>query len=205
MKTVNIYLLRHGKTLGEPALNGHTDVEVAPLTQQSICRDIRSRFPSLENVVTSPLKRCLEVGQGLINNNSALTLRIDAAFKEMNFGQFDGVPFDHLTQHWDVLERFWQDPAHHPLPGAEPLDAFYSRVSDGWDALTSQLTQDTLLIAHGGTIRMILARVLGLDWRNPALFSILQIGNQSISHIKMTHSEQMYTQVCSIGSPLSIE
>lgn len=205
MRTVNIYLLRHGKTLGEPALNGHTDVEVASKIQHSICNDVLRRLPSIESIVSSPLRRCHDLATRLVDENPALSLEVSAPFQEMNFGQFDGVPFEQLKEHWPILDLFWQDPANNPLPDAESLEAFYHRVKNNWRSLSEQATQDTLLIAHGGSIRMILASVLGLDWKNPALFSTLQIANQSLSHIKITHSDQIYTQVCSIGAPLSVE
>ena len=205
MRTVNLYLLRHGKTLGEAALNGHTDVAVSDSVQQSICAAVQQELPPFRQIVSSPLKRCHDLAQLLVNANPAMNLQVEACFKEMNFGQFDGVPFDQLGAQWSVLEAFWQDPFHNALPGAEPQQTFYNRVNDGWQILAEQATQDTLLIAHGGTIRMILASVLGLDWQNPALFSVLQIANQSITHIKITYLDQMYLQVCSIGTPLPVK
>ncbi|MCY9805588.1 histidine phosphatase family protein [Vibrio scophthalmi] len=203
MKSVNIYLLRHGKTLGEAALNGHTDVLVASSVQQSICSGLLKINLPFEHVVSSPLRRCRDLAMRLVVEKPSLSLQVNPEFQEMNFGQFDGVPFDQLSQQWPMLERFWQDPVSHPLPGSELIDAFYQRISDGWQALAQSAEQDTLLIAHGGTIRMILANTLGLDWRNPALFSTLQLANQSISHIKITHADKIYVQICSIGTPLS--
>ncbi|MGF1909555.1 histidine phosphatase family protein [Vibrio kasasachensis] len=202
MRTLNVYLLRHGKVDGAPALYGHTDVSVSEEKQRAICHALLKLMLPIEYIVTSPLKRCSDLALQLHKINQSLPLRECEGFKEMNFGLYDGVPFDDLTAQWSVLEKFWQQPAQNPLPQAETLECFYDRISQAWQEFVIQTEGDTLLICHGGTIRMILASILGLDWANPALFSVLQVANQSLTHIKITISDNIYPQVCSIGTPL---
>jgi len=126
-----------------------------------------------------------------------------SGWQEMAFGKFDGVPFAQLQQEWPQLEAFWQSPARNTLPQAESLESFYQRVSEQWQALIEQNEQDTLIVCHGGTIRMILAHVLKLDWQNPLLYSSLAIGHQSITHIQISLADQHYFRVCSIAKPLA--
>ncbi|NRF63604.1 histidine phosphatase family protein [Vibrio coralliilyticus] len=205
MKTVNIYLLRHGKTLGEPALNGATNALVAHNTQQAICQSLLDASISFEHVITSPLRRCADLADLLVAKNSQLSLSIEDELREMDFGEVDGKPFDSIKSEWPLLERFWNDPAAVELPQAETLQAFHQRVSRQWAALMESVEEDTLIISHGGTIRMILASLLNLDWRNPTLYSVLQIGNQSLTHIQLTKTDSLYQRVCSIGTPLHIK
>lgn len=204
MRTLNFYLLRHGKVEGEPALYGHTDVSVSKDNQHAICRALLELNLPVEYIVTSPLKRCADLAVQVQQTNQSLALIECDGFKEMNFGLYDGVPFAQLTEQWPVLEQFWQQPAQHSLPRAESLQCFHQRISLSWQALVDKAQGDTLLICHGGTIRMILASILGLDWANPALFSVLQIANQSLTHIKITYLENTYPQVCFIGTPLQL-
>lgn len=203
MRTVNFYLLRHGKVEGAPALYGHTDVLVDSDKQQAICQALLELPLAIKKVVSSPLKRCSDLANLLNQTQPQCQLVVDDAFKEINFGRFDGVPFENIDQDWSQLEQFWQNPALSPLPEAEPLEDFYLRVSQGWQKLLNNSEHDTLLICHGGTIRMILAHTLGLDWTNAKLFSTLHIGNQSLTHIRITVADQLYPQVCSIGAPLT--
>ncbi|USD33837.1 MULTISPECIES: histidine phosphatase family protein [Vibrio] len=205
MKTVNIYLLRHGKTQGEPALNGSTDALVDSDTQQAICRGLISSSLNITHVVTSPLRRCQDLAALLVSNRPALSLSADPQLQEMNFGELDGQPFDCIKPHWPLLEQFWQDPAETVLPEAETLQQFHRRVTQRWTALVESVEEDTLIICHGGTIRMILASILDLDWKNPALYSVLQIDNQSLTHIQLTRADSLYQRVCSIGVPLQIK
>ncbi|NVD06565.1 alpha-ribazole phosphatase [Vibrio sp. JPW-9-11-11] len=204
MKTVNVYLLRHGKTVGAPALYGHSDVGVSPLTQAKICQALQTESLIFQQMQTSPLKRCRELAQTLLDTKPSLSLEIVPAWQEMAFGQFDGVPFDSLKQQWPQLEAFWQNPASNTLPGGESLEGFYQRVSEQWQTLTQRIEQDTLIVCHGGTIRMILAHVLKLDWRNASLYSSLSIGHQSITHIQISYAERHHYRVCCIGRPLAI-
>lgn len=60
-KTINIYLLRHGKTLGEPALYGKTDVKVDVRLQDQICQQLVKRQLRVTKVISSPLARCRDL------------------------------------------------------------------------------------------------------------------------------------------------
>ncbi|MDE1209670.1 histidine phosphatase family protein [Vibrio aestuarianus] len=199
---INIYLLRHGKTQGKPALNGRTDVLVAVHHQDQICDKLMASGYSFQHLISSPLKRCSDLARRLVANHAVRQCDFELGFQEMDFGCFDGVPFDELQAQWPILETFWADPATHQLPQAESLADFHQRVTNAWERRLKLLSNDTLIIAHGGTIRMILAHVLGSDWQNPAWYSTLQIGNQSVTHIQVLKKEAIHLTVRSIAIPL---
>ncbi|MCK6264931.1 histidine phosphatase family protein [Vibrio sp. ZSDE26] len=201
-QSYNIYLLRHGKTLGPAALNGKTNVEVAEETQQAIIETLYQDGITFSHVVSSPLIRCCDLANKLVEQDQSLTLKIESKFQELDFGDFDGRTFDELQPHWEQLESFWRDPASHTLPNAESLQACYSRVSEGWSNLIEQSTHDTLVICHGGTIRLILAKLLGIDWKNPNWYSTLNIANQSVTQIKILKQYQNKPHIQMIGKPL---
>ncbi|EGA70473.1 hypothetical protein VISI1226_00370 [Vibrio sinaloensis DSM 21326] len=200
-EVVNVYLVRHGKTLGEPGLYGHTDIAVAEAEQQVICSKLIAKQWSVEQVVTSPLKRCHDLAE-LYGKSANCAVRIAPEFKEMNFGDIDGVPFDTIHSQWPLLERFWQAPAETQLPNAETLQEFNTRITTGWQQFVTDVEQDTLIICHGGTIRMILASLLPFDWRSSELYSVLQIRHQSYSHIQIIKADAIYPRVCAIGAEL---
>jgi alpha-ribazole phosphatase len=199
---LNLYLLRHGKTQGKAALNGHTDVAVDESIQANIA-DLLPKKYSFSKVYTSPLRRCSRVAELLTASNSALRLVIEPRIMELNFGMFDGIPFDELESEWQALENFWAAPDLHPLPSSEPLEHGYDRVIEAWEQIVQQCEQDTLVITHGGPIRYILAYVLGIDWKNPQLYTTLNIGNQSLTHIQISKYEQrIFATVKSVAVPL---
>ncbi len=198
----NIYLLRHGKTLGKPALNGHSDVAVDETIQRNIADTLLNRY-TFNQVYSSPLQRCYRVAELITEQKPELKLEVEPRLKEQNFGEFDGIAFDDLTPYWNQLEQFWENPAQCTLPDAEPLQNGYQRVIAAWEQIVEQCEQDTLVIAHGGPIRYILAYVLGLDWKNPKLYTTLTIENQSVTHIRLNRFEgQSFFTVKAVGIPL---
>lgn len=200
--SVSIYLIRHGKTLGPAALNGRTDAEVAPQTQQDICQKLLKQY-QFHQVVSSPLSRCWELAKRLHQTNPSLSLHSVAAFQELDFGRYDGVPYDELGDSWRDLEAFWQAPNHVTLPGAEPLALGFARVQLAWQQLVAECQTDTAVIAHGGTIRFILADVLGVNWANPKWYSTLDIANQSVTHIEINRYQgETFFKVKTIGARL---
>ncbi|KJY83372.1 alpha-ribazole phosphatase [Vibrio galatheae] len=202
-QTFNVYLVRHGKTVGEPALYGHTDVAVAADRQQAICHSLLKEALQFSALQTSPLKRCRELAEQIKASQPELLLDVNQDWQEMYFGVLDGVPFEQAKSSWPLLDAFWQNPSKNPLPSAEPLGDFYCRVSNAWQAFAKTVDKDTLIVCHGGTIRMILACLLNLDWRNAALYSTLNIAHQSLTHIQITNADQIYFRVCTIGKPLT--
>ncbi len=202
VKLVNIYLLRHGKTNGEAGLYGHTDIDVAPELQQRICQQVVSSNLGVTHVESSPLQRCQELALQ-ISKTMGISCTVQEEWREVSFGDFDGIAFSELSGQWQTLERFWSNPAKNTLPNAESLEIFYNRVAHQWQQYVDSVEEDTLIVCHGGTIRMILANVLDLDWQNPALYSALSINNQSVTHIQVTKAEQHYFRVNSIGSALN--
>ncbi|MCL9774796.1 histidine phosphatase family protein [Vibrio methylphosphonaticus] len=198
---INIYLLRHGKVTGEAALYGHTDIAVSSEENAAIASNLHALSLNLKQVITSPLLRCHAVAQQFAHQQ-ALPLSVVSDLSEMYFGDVDGVPFDTMsTQEWQNLEPFWENPAQTSLPNAESLCDFHTRVVRAWASL-STLKQDTLVVTHGGVIRVILAHLLELDWRNAKWYSTLSIQNGSLTHIQINPKFPEHVLIKAIGTPI---
>lgn len=204
MKSVNVYLLRHGKTEGESALNGRTDVLVDTIRQREIVEKLMRSGIHFSRIYSSHLHRCLDLAEYLDKQLPEVSLQVNSALAEMDFGCFDGRAFNSLgEQEWSLLEKFWHDPANVHLPEAEPLSQFHLRCVRAWRQVVEQLDQDTLIITHGGVVRMILAYLLDVDWTNPRWMTHLSIDNQSLTHIQvMLGEDQPHFVVKSIGVTL---
>ncbi len=225
----NIYLLRHGKVNGAAALYGKTDIDVSSTIDDEILKTLINRQDKFELVLTSPLKRCLSLAQNFSRETGKPIVLINA-MQEMDFGEYDGRAFDDIPyidpsckdkgdseqKPWADLEKFWQNPAEYSLPNAEQLSDFHQRVKHAWNTvLTKYKDENILLTTHGGVIRMILADVLDLNWKNAKLFNQLHIGNASITHIhtstfdtntsntRALDTNNLDIKVRAIGMPLS--
>lgn len=198
---VNVLLLRHAKVDGAAALYGHTDVGVEAEQNSQALKALLSGSFNISRVISSPRLRCLSIAKPFAEQSN-IELSVEPAFAEMDFGDYDGVAFDSMSaEEWQTLEPFWLTPATCQLPHAETLEHFHQRVSMAWQHLI-QTKQHTLLVCHGGVIRQILANVLGLDWRNPKLYSALTIGNATVTQLQFDSCHADSVQVKVIGQPI---
>lgn len=87
----------------------------------------------------------------------------DARLRELNFGAWEGRTYaECLSTHPDLLAAWTADPAAHAPPGGECLSTLAARVG----AFAADLPTEgaVLVVAHGGSIRCLLARMLELRW-----------------------------------------
>ncbi|WP_068546577.1 histidine phosphatase family protein [Thalassotalea crassostreae] len=197
----NIFLMRHGKVDGPPALYGRTDVSVVKEHDQQLLTQLLTIQHQFSYVLSSPLKRCKELATEFSKASNKPLAVIDS-LAEINFGDYDGVAFDSIPEHWPTLEQFWQNPSKNQLPNSESLELFVERLRSSWQSLLQRYQgEDLLIICHGGVIRMLLSLVLDLDWQNPKLFSALTVNNGSITKLSK-HEHADYCQVTTIGAPI---
>ncbi|HWV15582.1 MAG TPA: histidine phosphatase family protein [Cellvibrio sp.] len=180
-------LLRHGEVAGDAALYGHTDIHLSEQGRQNVQRAIASvqQQSAIDFIIASPLVRCAQSARELAVQYG-LPLQLDEQLKEMHFGDWDGVPFDALAAQWNHLEVFWRNPAGAQPPNGESLENFAVRVIAAWEKYsTAAGEQHCLMLLHAGVIRIIIAHILQLDWRNPALYQQLQINYASSTRIEI--------------------
>jgi len=113
-----------------------------------------------DRIISSPLQRCANFAQTLGQQHS-LPVQLDARFKEMHFGRWEGRTASELmATDENALTQFWNDPVKNTPPDAEPLLVFQQRVLSAWaDLLRDWQGEHILLITHGGVIRILLCHV----------------------------------------------
>lgn len=193
-------LLRHGQIDGPAALYGRTDV---PLSRNGWVQMYQqtNRLTQLDNVISSPLRRCENFATALANEYE-LDVQIESDMQECDFGEWDGIKFDDLSQQWPLMTSFWQDPKHVTPPQGESLETFHNRVIACWQSLLIQHSgQKNLLVCHGGVIRQILAHILPTDWRSGEWYSQLQLGYGSLTRIVIPDYPDAKPRVTFIGLP----
>ncbi len=208
LRQVTLDLLRHGAVAGPPALYGRHDVPLSPLGWQQLEAALQAA-PRYQRILSSPLRRCADFAR-LLAEKQGLVCELQPALAEMDFGHWDGVPFDDLESDWPRLEQFWQQPARISPPAGETLQAFHDRIAGAWQHLLGSLTQErVLLLTHAGVIRLILAQLLPIDWRAGDYHQRLRLGHASLTRIQLTYaaasvaaaSSPLMVQVCAIGIP----
>ena len=138
---------------------------VRPIPQQRPSREAEISPGSTDEqlpwdrILCSPAQRCAAFAQ-FLGQRTGIPVEARDAFRERGFGVWEGKRADQLPG--AELARFWTDPAGYDPPDAEPFALFRQRVAEGWRELTEGEGEHTLLITHGGVIRVILGEVLGL-------------------------------------------
>jgi alpha-ribazole phosphatase len=152
---IDLHLMRHGEPPLTGRLLGRTDCAVLP-RGISACRAAAVGLQVCQ-VVSSDLCRAADCA-GAIAADLGLPLRIDPRWRELDFGEWDGLlPAEVEAQ---ALGRFWEDPDAAAPPGGERWSALVARVSAGLEAIDAS----TLVVSHAGAIRAALAATCGFDY-----------------------------------------
>jgi broad specificity phosphatase PhoE len=151
-----IELLRHGDVEGGACFRGERDDPLSPLGWEQM-RRATADCSGWTRLVSSPARRCAEFARELAETHERPLNLVDA-FRERGFGDWEGRAVAEIPA--DELQRFWNDPVGYTPPGAEPFTDFRARVLAAWRDLLDAREPRTLLITHGGVIRVLVAEVL---------------------------------------------
>ncbi len=168
-QATTIDLIRHGEPLGGRKVRGSQDDPLSDDGWQQM-RDAVAPGASWQRIICSPLLRCSEFAHELAGQ-LVIPLRVETDFREVHFGLWEGLTGAEIMAEWpELLDKVWSNAVAHTPPEGELLLDFKTRVGAAWDnTLAVHAGQHLLVIAHGGTIRMILCHALGLPiehmWR----------------------------------------
>lgn len=159
--TLVVDFLRHGETERPRALLGQTDVDLSPKGRSDIARQVKDG--AWAEIICSPLIRAVQSAE-IAARNAGCNAEIDTRWAEIDFGEWDGRDLSELQSDPTVaasLNSFYEDPTKLSAPGGEAYEDVNTRVNS---ALTELLDRQgpILVVAHGGTIRIALARLLGI-------------------------------------------
>lgn len=165
MKTVELYLIRHGKTPGneEKRYVGRTEESLSETGRREL---LGKQAPAAEVLFSSPMKRCVESCQCLYPGMEPIVID---AFREIDFGTFEGKNYQELSGNKDY--QAWIDSGGTmAFPQGESRQDFIQRNLAGFQELLMELRKhpkDELkaaAVVHGGTVMSILSGAYGGDY-----------------------------------------
>ena len=165
-----IGLLRHGEVQGGSRFRGRLDDPLTPqgLAQMWTACDGSGRW---QRVLSSPLRRCSEFATAYAQRYG-LPLEHDPRLQEIDFGDWEGLSAADVHARFpEALGRFWADPERHPPPHGEPLGDFAQRVLATWQGIV-ETRSDTLVVTHGGVIRILLCHLRGLPLKEASRLEV---------------------------------
>lgn len=163
VSATRVTVLRHGEVAGRPhVMRGDLDEPLSPrgmAQMQAVLQ--RLDLSDVEGVASSPRQRCLAPTQAWARARG-LTVEIHAPFREMSFGDWEGLtPAEAAQRHPEAFARFRQSGG--VAPAGESLEMLQARVTAGWANWLAQAHGGhRLLVTHAGVMRVLLMELLGL-------------------------------------------
>jgi broad specificity phosphatase PhoE len=183
--SLRLVLVRHAATdwNRERRYQGWQDTPLSAIGRAQA--DAAARLLAVEPLAavwSSPLLRARETAVA-IASPQRLAVREEAAFKEMGFGEWEGLTRNEVSARFPTLYQAWAETPHLAVvPGAETLADVRARVLAGLECLRGAHDGETIcLVAHGISIRVLILEALGLGLDR--LWS-LQVSSSGISELE---------------------
>ena len=182
---MRILLLRHAETEWnrERRFQGWRDVPLSVTGREQAESAARLLAATrIDAVWSSPLARARDTA-AIIAAPHRLSVQESEAFREMGFGDWEGLTRDEVRERFPEAHRTWAETPHEAAwPGAETLAAVRARALAGLEALRAAHTGQTIcLVSHGITGRLLILEALGLG---PDRLWSFQLSSTGISELE---------------------
>lgn len=180
MQITRFFLVRHA--LVEPSsrafLYGAMDVALCDLAlrqEAALYRWLAQRLPNPARWFVTSLSRTRATAAAIFAGGYPETpLEAEPAFAEQHLGEWQGLPHDALPPLLSApAHPFWPHAGLEKPPGGESFTEMQARVAPALERRADLLAgQDVVIVAHGGSIRAMLAHAMGLTPDQALVFSI---------------------------------
>jgi broad specificity phosphatase PhoE len=163
---LRLLLLRHGETAWnrERRYQGWTDTPLSAeglVQAEAAARELKEH--TFAAVYASPLQRARATAAAIAAPHG-LEVETDPAFKELGFGQWEGLTLEEARARDSGLCAAWANTPHLVSPPeGESLVQARERVLAGLERLRAGHQDETVcLVAHGIPVRILILEALGL-------------------------------------------
>jgi len=160
-----LILVRHGETdwNAEHRWQGHSDTELNDAGRAQ-ARGLAEALPRVDAVYSSDLARARETAE-ILARALGLEVRLDERLRERGFGSWEGLTMDEIESSFPEDKLRWLAGMGPGAHDAEAFDAFATRVGSFVQEIGERHAgEEVLVVAHGGTIRVVHALAAGLDY-----------------------------------------
>ena len=178
-----VLLVRHGATDWNihKRAQGQADVpldEKGELQALETAKQLKT-FPIVA-VYSSDLSRARETARAIANEHGIEVIE-DARFREIDQGEWTGLPVAEIERKWPDL---WGSARHYSTrPGGESPQEVRDRALAGLrDAVEANPDGTIVIVSHGGTIRWLSAEAMGYDDHKSA--GLRGLGNGGVVSLK---------------------
>jgi broad specificity phosphatase PhoE len=160
-----LLLVRHGETdwNRDGRWQGHSDTHLNDVGREQANR-LAGELDGIDVLYSSDLARALETAE-LIAGRLGLDVRVDERLRERSFGAWEGKTAPEIEMEFRDAHARWLAGEGPGADDAEPFADFAARVRSFLEDVLARHPHETVLVvAHGGSIRVIHALASGLDY-----------------------------------------
>jgi probable phosphomutase (TIGR03848 family) len=201
-----VLLVRHGRTTanGAGVLAGWTEGVGLDDTGRTQVAALGGRLAAvpLAAVVTSPLQRCLETTELMLEGHAPVERHVDERIGEVRYGDWTGGELKRLAKDplWKVVQSH-PSAMTFPGEGGEAMRDMQGRAVTAVREWNVRLGEDAVyaVVSHGDVIKAVLADALGMHFDQ---FQRLVVDPSSVSIVTYTPLRPFVVRVNDIGSDL---
>jgi broad specificity phosphatase PhoE len=191
---MKLLLIRHGESIGntEGRMQGQFDSPLSDRGREQV-RALGGRLlregHAMAAIYTSDLSRAAETAE-ILAAGLNVPVVLDARLREYDIGLLTGVIWREVEllypELWQQIHQADEADAWVPVPGEEGNEAFHARLVAALAGIRARHEDgDTVaVVAHGGSLGILVAHLLGMDPRRPLPF---RFGNASLSIVEEVH------------------
>jgi broad specificity phosphatase PhoE len=160
-----LLLVRHGETdwNREGRWQGHSDTRLNDVGREQAA-GLASELDGVDVVYASDLARARETAD-ILAGGLGLEVHVDPRLRERSFGAWEGLTAAEIEARFADAHGRWLAGEGPGADDAEPFDSFAARVHAFLENVLARHPGETVLVvAHGGSIRVIHAAASGLDY-----------------------------------------
>ena len=160
-----LLLVRHGETdwNRDQRWQGHSDTPLNERGRQQ-ARELAAKLDPPDRIYASDLARARETAE-ILSARLGVPVVFDERLRERGFGAWEGLTTVEIEERFAAELARWRAREGAGALDAEGFEAFAARVGGFLDELLDRHPgEEVLVVAHGGTIRVIHALATGLDY-----------------------------------------
>jgi broad specificity phosphatase PhoE len=161
-----LLLVRHGETdwNRDGRWQGHSNTSLNARGKDQAQTLADELTEEIDVVYSSDLARARETAE-IVARRLGLDVRLDPRLRERGFGSWEGLTQSEIEERDAESFARWRAQEGPGANDAEPFDAFAERMGGFLEDVLQRHPGDrVLVIAHGGSIRVIHALATGLDY-----------------------------------------
>jgi len=183
---LQILFVRHGETDWnvKQRFQGQSDVPLnAKGRAQAKAVAKRLAAEEIDIIYASDLSRAWDTAAA-IGENHSVDIHREPNLREGDFGEWEGATYDEIQARDPEAVNAWHEViSTFAPPGGETLDQLAARVEKVYQNIAANHSDQTvLLVAHGGSLQMLIAHLLGLP---PKAFWQFNLDHCSLSKISV--------------------